>query len=76
MAVQEPTPTAEPARKPDIDQGGDTVADIQKQVDKDEERGYRGHVFDPYPNEAYSLLTGPDGPPVNEPFTPAKPIEH
>lgn len=42
-------------------------AEVEASVRRDEEKGYHGQTFDPNPNEAYSLLTGPDAPPVNPP---------
>jgi hypothetical protein len=40
--------------------------DVAKKVAKETEQGYVGVVTDPTPNEAYSLETGPDSPPIVE----------
>lgn len=39
-------------------------AEVQKIVDRAEEKGYFGEVPDREPNGAYSLLSGPDAPPL------------
>lgn len=49
------------ARKDDAGQ-----ADVQKQQDKAEEKGFLGQKVDPRPNSDYSLESGPDAPPVHE----------
>lgn len=41
--------------------------ELEAAVRSAEEKGYYGETFDPHPNEAYSLQSGPDGPPVNPP---------
>jgi hypothetical protein len=41
-------------------------ADVQKQVDKIEAKGFLGQKVDPIADEEYSLQSGPDAPPVNE----------
>jgi hypothetical protein len=41
-------------------------AEVQKQADEDNAKGYRGQTFDPHPNSAYSIATGPDSPPLVE----------
>ena len=41
-------------------------AEVQAKVDDELSRGYRGHTADPHPNEAYSLTSGPDAPPLVE----------
>lgn len=40
------------------------VAEIETKVAADNARGYVGETFDPNPNDAYSILTGPDAPPL------------
>ena len=42
------------------DDGG--AAELQELADEAEAKGYIGTVPDPNPNEAYTLLTGPDSP--------------
>lgn len=41
-------------------------AEVQAKADESLEKGYIGEVSDPHPNEAYSILTGPDSPPLHE----------
>jgi hypothetical protein len=40
----------------------DVQAAVAKQVDREQEQGYRGRKVDPLPNSAYSLESGPDAP--------------
>lgn len=44
-------------------------AEVEAKVKKAEAQGFYGETHDPYPNEAYSLESGPDAPPVNPPRT-------
>lgn len=48
------------AKNEDKNDGG--AAEVQAKVDETEEKGYFGTTPDPFPNEAYSLKSGPDSP--------------
>lgn len=37
-------------------------AEVQKNVDAEQEQGFRGNKVDPRPNSDYSLESGPDSP--------------
>lgn len=52
-------------RKTD-DQG---QAEVQQAADEATEKGYIGTTPDPFPNEAYSLKSGPDSPSAAETST-------
>ncbi len=39
--------------------------EVQKKVDKAEEKGFIGTKVDPLPDSAHSLESGPDAPPVH-----------
>lgn len=52
----------QPKKKPD--DLGET--EVQKEVDKEQEQGFRGTKVDPLPNSAHSLESGPDAPPIHE----------
>ena len=39
-------------------------AEVQKTVDKAEEKGFLGQKVDPLPNSAHSLESGPDSPTI------------
>jgi hypothetical protein len=41
-------------------------AEVEKEVDKEQEQGYRGVKVDPLPNSAHSLESGPDSPTAAE----------
>jgi hypothetical protein len=41
-------------------------ADVQKTVNKAEEKGYLGTKVDPLPNSAHSLESGPEAPAVHD----------
>lgn len=41
-------------------------AEVQKNVDEEQEQGFRGAEVDPLPNSAYSLESGPDSPTAAE----------
>lgn len=44
----------------------DATAKLDEAVDEAQANGYFGVKVDPLPNEAYSLESGPDGPPLVE----------
>jgi hypothetical protein len=46
-----------------VDDAG--AAQVQAEVDKETEQGYVGQKVDPVPNEEYTLVTGPDSPPIH-----------
>lgn len=49
------------------DKAGDQAkAEVQEAMDAAHEQGYVGTVPDPFPNEAYSLQSGPDSPTVRQ----------
>lgn len=50
-------------RKP-TDPTAKAVAEVQAKSDEQTQKGFIGHVPDENPNAAYSLLTGPDAPPL------------
>ena len=41
-------------------------AEVQKNVEADQEQGFHGEKVDPLPNSAHSLQSGPDAPTVRE----------
>lgn len=51
---EESTPAGLKA-KADAIEADKTAADVQKQVDEDQARGYRGIEVDPTPNDAYTV---------------------
>jgi hypothetical protein len=61
----ETTPAGQKARADAI--AADTsAADVQKQVDEDEARGFRGIEVDPTPNENYTIAGVTSGAPTPE----------
>lgn len=44
------------------DDAGAAKGDVAKQVAEEQDKGYFGEKVDPFPNEAYSLESGPDSP--------------
>lgn len=60
MARKDEDPAETPAGE-DLGQ-----AEVQAKADEAEEKGYIGTTPDPFPNEAYSLETGPGSPTVLE----------
>jgi hypothetical protein len=47
----------------------DGNAEVQSKMDDALAKGYIGTVPDPHPNEAYSIKSGPDSPPLVEDST-------
>ncbi len=41
-------------------------AEVQKNVDKEQEQGFRGREVDPLPNSAHSIASGPEAPTAAE----------
>jgi hypothetical protein len=52
---------ASKSESPEADKGN---AEVAKRMDAELEQGYVGTTFDTNPNSAYSLASGPDGPPL------------
>ena len=53
---------------PDAPAAGEDLgqAELQAKADEAAEKGYIGSTPDPFPNEAYSLQSGPDSPTIVE----------
>ena len=47
-------------------------AEVQKQVESDQEQGFHGTKVDPLPNSAHSLQSGPDAPTAREQLDAAR----
>lgn len=79
MANTKPKPapdadTEKPADKQAVvDDVAAARAELQAAADKQNEQGYFGTTADPFPNEAYSLETGPKSPTAAEVAAASKP---
>lgn len=61
------TPKDKAAPAADVKSAEAANAEVQAKADIETEQGYRGVTNDPNPNSAYSILSGPDAPPVHAP---------
>lgn len=65
MTTSKPKDDQSTAKQVDADKAADQGnAEVQSKVDEAEEKGYYGWVPDETPNEAYTLKSGPDAPPL------------
>lgn len=63
-AAQEALQADADAREAKTAEVDESAQPLVEQEAKAQEKGYRGVVTDPIPNEAYSLKSGPDSPSV------------
>lgn len=73
MATRKPAETADTTEpKATADDVEIARAEIQAVHDEASDKGYFGHTPDPFPNEAYSLATGPKSPSAAEALAAVK----